>query len=122
MMDEFDENINGWFKKAEELFNFAENAIDKFTNGDLYTKRDMASCLGSHLSLKKQKVFIQLEKPLVCVQKMVPEINTINDRLAPLKNGLTKQKLWRIYDQSPELLAYRDVIRTFFGLVEINFC
>ncbi len=104
LIDESDEDIDNWMNKLKELFEFAETAKQKFDNGTTNDKRMILSFLGSNLLLKDRELTIELKKPLTCVKKMKPEISIIHNRLEPLKNGLTKQKLWANYAQSTVLL------------------
>lgn len=66
--------VDDWIEFSERTFNFARYASKWFTNGSMEEKRTIFSCLGSHLSIKGQKVDIKLRKPFAFIYEKLPEI------------------------------------------------
>ncbi|MFA5086007.1 MAG: zinc ribbon domain-containing protein [Candidatus Paceibacterota bacterium] len=106
ILENSDEQVNDWAEKATQLFSFAELAKTKFENGSLEDKKTILSCLGSNLSLKDDKLSIELQKPLRLIEKASLEVKTINERLEPVDFSLDKRKMGEIYSQSPMLLRW----------------
>ncbi len=83
---------NNWLNKIEKIFNFAQHARVEFEKGDLQTKRRIFSALGSNFLLQDKKLFMELNKPFVSIQKGMKDTEKALGSLEPLKNGLYKMK------------------------------
>lgn len=84
-------------KKAIELtektFIFAHHAPDRFQKGSPEDKRAVLQGLGSNLQLKDRKLFIDIEKPLLLIEKGLKEVDGEFDTLEPLKcSSITGEK------------------------------
>lgn len=114
LLNDTDNRINKWIEDMEKAFIFAQSANEKFKNGTLEEKRSILSALGSNLSLKDQKFAVSIQKPLMMIKSVAPEVKAISKRLEPLKNGINKRTLSEIYAQSPMMLRRQDFNRNNF--------
>jgi len=112
LLNDTDDRINKWVKKAEAVLNFARNAKKEFEKGSLEKKRQILSALGSNLLLKDKKLIISIEKPLILMEKVAQEVRTIHRRFEPLKKPVNTREIEEIYSQNPILLRLCDNIRT----------
>ncbi len=103
LLNDTGDRVNKWLDVAEKTFTFAEKAEERFRNGSLEEKKEILSALGSNLLLKDGKLSISIQKPLLLIKEIAPEINMINQRLEPLKNLENKGQMEEIYSQSPTL-------------------
>lgn len=104
LLDAVDDRATKWHKKADELFDFARDARDKFNNGGLEGKREVLSRLGSNLILEGKKLTINLEETLIPMVEAAKEVNAIHERLEPIKEADRTAQLEAAYSQSPILL------------------
>jgi len=93
-----------WLNKADELFDFARDAQDKFNNGGLDGKRHVLSKLGSNLILKDQILITNLEETLLPMKEAAEEVKKIHARLEPLEMTERVAILEAEYSQNPILL------------------
>ena len=107
-MDKIDKGVDDWIKKAEEVFNFADDAAERFKKGNPETKKKYLHDLGSNRLLKNQIITLDVEKPLLVVRAMAKEVNRIFEKFEPVKNGLNKRTLGNLFAQSPALLQRQD--------------
>ena len=108
LLDDSDNSVDNWMEKAEKLFTFAEIAKFRFDTGKLEDKKEVLANLGYNLFLKDNKLSIDVQKPLLMIQKIQPELKKIHQRLEPLKNRINKRTLGEMYSQSPKLLCGQD--------------
>lgn len=80
--------VKDWLDRAEEVFQFAETARERFETGDLHTKKEILSCLGSNLLLKDRKLDMTLEKSLALFPTHAPEVRELHNRLSAEQAGL----------------------------------
>ncbi len=67
-LENTDKRANNWLELSEKTFHFATYARYWFINGTNEQKRGILQTLGSNLTLKDQKVLINLDKPLVILK------------------------------------------------------
>ncbi|MBT3356454.1 hypothetical protein HN399_03855 [bacterium] len=108
LIDGSDKNVDDWLERVEVLLEFAETAKRRFTEGNLQIKKEILASLGSNLVLEDGVLRIETQKPLRIIQKAVPEINRLYKRFEPIRNGLTKVQIGKIFSQSPVLLPGSD--------------
>jgi DNA invertase Pin-like site-specific DNA recombinase len=115
-----DGNDNG--KKSMELtekaFVFASQAKDRFQNGLLEDKRTILQGLGSNLLLKDKKLLIQIEKPLILIEKGLNEVNDGNDTLEPQKSCTFEPKTGVAASKFDSWYTVVEDVRTFFEMNE----
>ena len=113
-LEESLKNGNDKGRRATELteitFSFAAKAKDRFQNGSLEDKRAILQGLGSNLSLKDKKLFIQVEEPLILIEEGMKKLNDEIRTLEPQNCGLNKreegfsvsaiQSLWMMLDSN----------------------
>lgn len=103
LMADTNQREETWLDRAEQLLSFAEMAQIRFQTGDLETKRQILSLLGSNLSFKDGFLRINLTEPLKLVEKFSPGVQALHKRLEPTKKAMgqadwevlyTKHKKW----------------------------
>ena len=93
--------IDDWVERAEVLFSFAETAQKRFEKGYSEDKRQILSCLGSNLFLKDGNLSVDLQKPLLFMEKYAEGVRSIHERLEPVKNRMDKGDLEALYAKNP---------------------
>ncbi|MEK7619172.1 MAG: zinc ribbon domain-containing protein, partial [Patescibacteria group bacterium] len=73
-----------WLELSERTFNFARYARVWFENGDIETKRAIFACIGSDLTLKDKKLFIQMRKPFEIISEGLSHSVNVFDRVGPV--------------------------------------
>ena len=97
--------------EAEEKFNFAVTARQKFYDGDFFKKTEIVAKLGSNLILKDGKITIQQEYPWLFIKKA-------NKKLATLKaQGFEPEKSIDAYEKTG---VVDEVISTLQGQEDSN--
>jgi site-specific DNA recombinase len=89
--------------KLEKSFSIAESARQKFPNATNLEKKLILSQLGSNLSLKDKNLSVEEEILLLLIKEIKPTIDSLHDRLEPLKTHRNKRTLRVNYSQSPEV-------------------
>jgi len=105
LLADTDSRANSWLDYAERSFNFAETAAARFKTEDLSTKREILQALGSNLTLKDRKLFVDMTKPLSLISESAKEANALYKRLEPQKNVVAYEDIASLYSQSPSLGA-----------------
>ena len=108
LLDDIDDRATKWHKKADELFDFARDAMDKFNNGGLEGKRDVLSKLGSNLILKDKKLSTDLEEAFIPMIEAAKEVKKIHERLEPVEQTDRTSQLDTLYSQNPRFLGRLD--------------
>jgi len=90
-----------WLDRAENLFQFAETAKKRFEEGDLQTKKEILSCLGTNFELSVRTLRLSTRKPLVYLQKLAPEVQALHRRLEPLNHADYRERLENLYASNP---------------------
>ncbi len=103
LLKDTDNRVDDWLDKAEEMFKFAETAKYRFENGTLEDRKNVLSILGSNLFLKNNILSIQVQKPLLLIQKASSEIKAFSRMLEPQTIGLNKRKKRASRSQFPTL-------------------
>ena len=107
--------INKWLEIAENVFAFASQAKERFETGNLETKKQILSALGSDLILKDKKLGINLDKALIPMKVVSKEVKKVKGRLEPLNNVANKRKTDDFSSVSPTLLRGPDSNRRPLG-------
>jgi site-specific DNA recombinase len=108
LMNDSDKAIGDWVQEAEELFELAELARERFKYGDLQKKKEMLAALGSNLSIKDGKLNIEAKNKIIAMKKISKEVKEINNRLEPPNNPIIKGKPELLYSGNPILLRGGD--------------
>ncbi len=114
LLNDADSRVNTWANLATDLFTFAERARRTFTNESIEGKRSILSYLGSNLTLKDQKLSIDLQKPLSLLEPVFQKGNELWESARTPDNLSIKRKnrvfdpacsiLLRSWDSNPEPL------------------
>lgn len=114
LLNDTDYRVDNWLERTDDLFNFAKIAKTSFETGTINEKRTILRVLGSNLLLRDNKLDISLQKPLVVLKSIIPEVKRIHKGLEPLKTPINKELLAQNYDQSPTLYRWIEYVRTFW--------
>jgi site-specific DNA recombinase len=101
--------VDKWMEIAENVFAFATHAKERFETGDWQVRKQILSAIGSNLTLKDQKLNIDMEKTLIPMQTISNELRFENDWLEPPKNISGKRKTEVFASASPALLRGEDL-------------
>ena len=104
LLQDTDNRVNKQIEKAEKTFAFARDARKEFQTNDPDKQRKLLSDLGSNLLLKDGILSISTEKPLLQIERAVPEVRAIHNKVRTSKNGENERALRELYSQSPTLL------------------
>lgn len=91
MFNDTGKRIDKWIDTGDRMFDFIENAKDKFKNGKPEVKRSILSTLGSNLILKDKILSLDIEKSLFPLKRVSKTLTDIKKRLEPL-NNVDRQK------------------------------
>lgn len=94
------QSVDRWVKKADEVFDFARDALVAFEKGDAMKKKEILSKFGSNLLLKDRMILIDTENTLIPMK----EVANQEKRLETVKTGKNEMEIEQIYAQSPEML------------------
>ena len=67
----YDNRVNAQMKDMEQAISFAEKAKLEFKNGDADKRRRIIAALGTERKLKDQQILIEIQKPLLYIQKVL---------------------------------------------------
>jgi hypothetical protein len=82
-----------WNALIEDTFDFAQNALKAFKNGNIETRKIIFRSLGSNWTLKDKKLQANLNDWLLPLQKSQNSNSLISIRLEPTKKGIRLRKL-----------------------------
>ena len=102
-LDNVNKRIDSWIKTAENTLTFAEKARAEFQAGNVEKRRQILNALGSNRILKDNILSIQIENPLLVIEKAAFEVKAMHEekaRLEPAKNPLNKGEMKEIYSKS----------------------
>lgn len=88
-------NSTNWIDRLEEtkeLLIFAQDALDKFKNGNEEKRKEIFRTLGSNLSLLDKKLNVKSKNKLIGLERIASMSQVISKRFEPLENSKNKQK------------------------------
>lgn len=98
---------------AEKTFEFACAARSRFVSGDAKTKKQILSAVGSNLTLKGKKLFIEATKPFYTLEESLSGPSPQNYRFEPGKSGSTKGRKEPYGSLNPRGLGSRNWFELF---------
>ena len=120
-LDEIGERLTGGMPEApqalrltEKTFLFARYAQFWFQEGDEDQKRAILAALGSNLTLKDQKLALELRKPLRLVKEMRDSLLSTTEPIEPEKQRSVKPKEEAFTSSCPYLQRRSNVVRTYW--------
>ena len=112
LLEETDNQANGWVDVARDMVTFIERAKERLRNGTPEQRREILVALGWNRTLTNQKLAIQLQKPLIPMEKVVFAFWRIFLGLEPRQKRMTQRQFEELCNRSPVLLRGRDEVRT----------
>lgn len=113
--------VDRWLKLSEETFEFACTVRARFLKGSPDTKKLILGTIGSNLTLKDKKLFIEAKKPFFLLENSLCGENAQNECFEPENVGLLQGRKWEEGHGCPRGLGGQQEVRTFRpseGLVE----
>ena len=104
-------NVRGalhWVELAEKTFEFACRAREWFAKGNLRVKKEVLSAIGSNLTLRDKKLFIEAKNPFLILEKSISRLPEISVRFEPEKFVANKGKRELVSSLRPTGLPVRD--------------
>lgn len=95
--------VERWLEDAEKTFDFACYARKWFAKGSLQEKARILQSLGSNLTLKNKKLYIQLKKPLFLIERVSKGLTQIKGAFEPKNKGQNERELEQFYSKNPIL-------------------
>lgn len=97
LLQDSGDRVEKWVETAEKIFQFASVARERFAKGDLNTKKEILLAIGSNLTLKDKKLFIEAKKPFLVLEKSLPDL--------PQDNAAFEPKIFRVNKRKRELVG-----------------
>ena len=114
LIQDTQKRVDTWVERVEEFYDFAKTAYDSFKNGDIATKRDILSYLGSNLLLSDKKLVFKPNSAFSQLSNVAPEVQKVHDRFEPPSGQLDQGFFDDLYDQHDNWGPSRDYVRTSF--------
>ena len=100
--------VNEWVELTEKTFDFATYARIWFEKGDLQTKKNILSCLGQNLTIKDQKISLDIYPYLQSIIKNKDEVEAEIKKVRTSKNVESKRKNRDLVSALPALQGRKD--------------
>ncbi len=104
--------VEQWVKLSERTFEFACTARDRFSKGDVKTKKEILLAIGSNLTLKDKILCIEAKKPFLILEKSLSGEEQENEPIEPENVGSLQRQKEASASLSPRLLGGRHEART----------
>lgn len=104
--------VERWLNTAEKTFDLACYARKWFAKGSPEEKGRILQTIGSNLTLKGKKLYIQLKKPLVLIERVVKRVPQARGGFEPKNEGLNERELDQFYAENPTVCGLVDDVRT----------
>lgn len=91
-LQETESRAEKWLELTEKTFDFACYAYTRFTKGDMQTKKEILTALGSSFTMKNCQLQIEINKWFEPVLTRYPELEKEYLRLEPTKHPINKER------------------------------
>ncbi len=95
-------------RRADEPFNFVDDAKEKFVSGSVEDRRLILAKIGSNLTIKNKKLSIDVEKSLLPLKKISPVVKEVQNPLEPKNASIDQGVSGYSYEHNPMLLRDQD--------------
>jgi len=96
------------------------SAREWFAKGDLKAKKEILSAIGSNLTLKDKKLFIEAKNPFLILEKSLPRIHAVQLKFEPEKIGSIKAQSATFGVWKAPRLPGQDDVRTLEPYFDFN--
>jgi len=79
LLKDSDNRVDDWLIRAENAFNFAKTAKERFETGDDAVKREILGALGTNWLLKDGEVQVTVEEPLKHIGNCAKIVRTFQE-------------------------------------------
>ena len=97
-----------WLVLSEKAFDIACYAQKWFVNGEIMTRRDIFTALGSNFILKDQKLSLELDFPFQLIAKNKRRVELEIKKVLTSKNRVTVKQILQLAEKCPLLCAGED--------------
>lgn len=112
LLQNTDSNINKWLDTADDLFIFARDAREKFEKGSLEVKKTILLAIGQNLNIMNKSLTVEIEKPLVYMEKISQEVKSIFGMLEPKNLLQIPINYTTNYDDNLKILSLLNDVRS----------
>ena len=102
------QQIEQQLRLSEKTIDFACTAKERFAKGDPKTKKEMLVTLGSNLTLKDKKLFIEAREPFFILEQSMSDEEPGNEAIEPENTGLTQEQQNVTTPMNPNVLRDLD--------------
>jgi DNA invertase Pin-like site-specific DNA recombinase len=117
LQQDFGHRVEQWVKLSEQTFEFACSARERFAKGTFQDKKGILAALGSNLTLKGKKLFIEARKPFLLLENSLMSHTPQNQPIEPEKYVATEGHNGRSASRMTRKLRERDDVRTYKPVV-----
>jgi DNA invertase Pin-like site-specific DNA recombinase len=113
LLNDADNRMEQPLKLSEQTFEFAYIVQERFAKGDLKTKKEILTTIGSNLTLKDKKLLIEARKPFVILGNTLSPAMPV---ISPIEPEKTEAAQWQNIPSlvfSPYMRGERDDVRTY---------
>lgn len=107
-----EQRADTWLVRAEEVFNFAQNARERFVEGSDEVRHQILANLGQRLILRDRELYVEFAQPLPVVLTAAKEARKVHKRLELQKSPMAQRDCEEIYNKNPILLRWLEGVRT----------
>jgi site-specific DNA recombinase len=112
LLNDTGHRVEQWLKLSEHTFEFVSTVRARFAEGDIKTKKEILSTIGSNLILKDKKLSIEAKKPFFILGNSRSGYKYENIEIEPENIGLLQRQKEANASLSPTLGAIRHDVRT----------
>jgi site-specific DNA recombinase len=103
--------IEQQLRLSEKTFEFACTAQTRFANGDAKTKKEMLMALGSNLTLKDRKLWIEAKEPFFILEKSISDEKPESEPIEPENTVVAYTQKEACASLRPNVLGDLDDVR-----------
>ncbi|MBI3954991.1 hypothetical protein HY338_00980 [Candidatus Gottesmanbacteria bacterium] len=97
------ERVEKWEKLSRETYNFACYARYHFHYGTIQEKREILQTIGSNFFLEDKKLYLDIPKPQIVMERSKKEVDQILSSFEPEKKQVLTPQITALFDQSSTL-------------------
>ena len=118
LLNDAGHRVEQQLKLSEQTFEFACTAQERFAKGDLKTKKEILTTIGSNLILKDRTLLIEARKMYFHLEKALSLENPIISPIEPEKNEVAQRRKIPSIFMCPQMRGERDDVRTYLQKAE----
>ncbi len=104
LLDDTDRRVITWLDKAEQLFDFAEHARERFVSGTPEVRREILRALDSNLYIKDKMFRPDMTNVLLQLKSVQTEYQSKKNIFEPVDQSITSVQKEALYEANPIML------------------